>query len=71
MGHAKTVFLVNDQKAEVFKNDIFRQEPVRSDEDVDIALWEFFEDFFDFLRFFFSFSLKILIASFSTIVMDQ
>ena len=49
MGDAKSVFFVDDEKPQVFENDVFRQNAMRTDEDVglpDFEIGEYLLDFF-------------------------
>ena len=44
MRHAETLLFVDDQQAEVLEQDVLRQQPVRADDDVDLAGGEILDD---------------------------
>ena len=48
---AETVFLVDDEEAQGFEDDVFGEESVCADEDVDFSDFEFGEDLFDLFGF--------------------
>ena len=50
MCHAKTLFLINDQKSEIFKLYIFRQDTVCPDQDIDQTFLEICQRFLLFCR---------------------
>ena len=43
VSHAETLLFVDDEQAEVLKLHIFREQAVSADDDVDFALFDFFE----------------------------
>jgi hypothetical protein len=36
--HAEALFFIDDDHAEVFENDVFLQQPMRADHDIDLAV---------------------------------
>ena len=50
LGDSETLLFVDDEKAEVFEVDVFGEDAMRADDDVDLARFEFANDFFLFFR---------------------
>ena len=50
VAHAEALFFVDDEQAEVGELQVFREEAVRADEDVDFAGFGFLQNFFLLLR---------------------
>ena len=49
MGHAKALLLVDDEQAELLEHHVLREQPVRADDDVDLARRNAREDLLGFL----------------------
>ena len=50
LSYAEALLFVDDQQAEVLERDVFRKNPMRADDDVDLAMLELADDLLLFLR---------------------
>ena len=46
MCHTEALFLIDDQKPQIFKDNILRKDAVRSDHDIHLPFFQFFQRFF-------------------------